>query len=90
MRPGAAAALLAVDGDGRALEVALVADGDGDLLVGDEVFELEFGGLVDDLRAALVAVAVADVFEFLDDDRAELFVAGEDGFVFGDLVADLL
>jgi hypothetical protein len=37
---GAAAALLAVGGDGRALEVAGVGDGDGDLLVGDEVFEL--------------------------------------------------
>ena len=54
---GAAAALLAVDGDGGALEVALVRDGDGDLLVGDEVFKLELGGLVDDLGAALVAVA---------------------------------
>ena len=47
---GAAAALLAIDADGRALEVALMADGDGDLLVGDEVFELQLGGFVDDLR----------------------------------------
>ncbi len=45
---GASAPLLAVGGDGRALEVAGVGDGDGDLLVGDEVFELELGGLVDD------------------------------------------
>ena len=44
MRPGAAAALLAIDGDGRALEVALMADRDGDLLVGDQVFELQLGG----------------------------------------------
>ena len=35
----AAALLLAVDGDGRALEVAGVGDGDGYLLIGDEVFE---------------------------------------------------
>ena len=41
---GAAAALLAIDADGRALEVALVADGDGDLLVGDQVFKLQLGG----------------------------------------------
>ena len=58
--PGAAATLLAVDGDGRALEVAGVGDGDGDLLVGDEVFEAELGGLVEDGGAAGVAVLVAD------------------------------
>ena len=58
---GAAAALLAIDGDRRALEVALVADGNGDLLVGDEVFKLKLGGLVDDLGAALVAVLVANL-----------------------------
>ena len=86
--PGAAALLLAVGGDGRALEVAGVGDGDGDLLVGDEVFEGELGGLVDDDGAACVAVLVADVFELLDDDAAEFFLAGEDGFVLGDVVAD--
>ena len=86
---GAAAALLAVGGDGRALEVAGVGDGDGDLLVGDEVFEGELGGLVDDLGAACVAVLVADVFELLDDDPAELLFGGEDRLVLGDVVADL-
>ena len=44
----AAATLHAVGGDGRALQVAGVADRDGDLLVGDEVFELNFGGFVFD------------------------------------------
>ena len=58
---GAAAALLAVDADRRPLEVALVADGDGDLLVGDEVFEGELGALVEDDGAAGVAVLVANV-----------------------------
>jgi hypothetical protein len=85
---GSAAALLAVGGDRRALEVAGVGDGDGDLLVGDEVFEGELGGLVEDGGAAGVAVLVADVFELLDDDAAELFLAGEDGLVLGDVVAD--
>ena len=85
---GAAATLLAVDGDGRALEVAGVGDGDGDLLVGDEVFQAKLGGLVEDLGAAGVAVLVADVGEFLDDDFAELGLRGEDGFVLGDGVAD--
>ena len=85
---GAAAALLAVGGDGGALEVAGVGDGDGDLLVGDEVFEGEFGCFVDDLSAARVAVAGADVFELFDDDFAEFFLGGEDGLVLGDVVAD--
>ena len=85
---GASATLLAVGGDGRALEVAGVGDGDGDLLVGDEVFELELGGLVDDLGAAGVAVLVANLGELLDDDFAELRGRGEDGLELGDVVAD--
>ena len=39
--------------------------------------------------AAGVAVLVADFGEFLDDDFAELGGGGEDGFVLGDVVADL-
>ncbi len=87
-RPGATAPLLAVGGDGGALEVAGVGDGDGDLLVGDEVFELQLGGLVEDLRAALVAVLLADFFELLDDDAAEFLLRGEDGLVLRDALAD--
>jgi hypothetical protein len=82
------ALLLAVDADGRALEVAGVGDGDRYLLVGDEVFEGELGGLVEDDGAAGVAVLVADVFELLDDDAAEFLFTGEDAFVLGDVVAD--
>ncbi len=85
---GSTAALLAVGGDGGSLEVAGVGDGDGDLLVGDEVFELDLGGLVDDLGLALVAVLVADLFELLDDDAAELLLGGEDGLELFDGVAD--
>jgi hypothetical protein len=44
----ASAALHAVGGNGRALHVAGVADGDGDLLVGDQIFENDFGGFVFD------------------------------------------
>ena len=47
---GAAAALLAIGGDGRALQVAGVADGDRDLLVGDQVFQIDLGGFVLDDR----------------------------------------
>ncbi len=67
-----------------------MADGDGNLLVGDEVFELKLGALVDDLGAARVAVLVANFFEFLDDDGAQLLVAGEDRLVLGDACAYLV
>ena len=50
--PGAAAALLAIDGDRRPLQIALVAHGHRNLLVGDQVFELQLGALVDNLRCA--------------------------------------
>ena len=61
---GAAATLLAVHADLRALHVTGVRDGDGNLLVGDEVFQLQLGGFIDDLGAAHVAVLVADFREF--------------------------
>ena len=44
----AAAALHCVGGDRRALQVAGMADGDRHLLVGDQVFQLDFGGFVFD------------------------------------------
>ena len=52
----AAARLVAVDVDRRALDVAGVADGDGHFLVFDQVFELDFLDAVDDLGAAIVAI----------------------------------
>ena len=86
---GAAATLLAVGGDGRALEVGGVGDGDGDLLVGDEVFEAELGGFVEDEGAAGVAVLFLDEGELVCDDGLELGGGVEDGFVLGDVFADL-
>jgi hypothetical protein len=85
----AAAALLAIDGYRCALQIALMTDRDGDLLIGNKIFQLKFGGLVDDLRSARIAVAVADFFEFLDDDGAQLLVAPENFLVLGNLGANL-
>ncbi len=73
-RPGAdaalaAARLMAVDVDRRALDVAGMADGDGHFLVFDQVFELDFLDAVDDLRAALVAVGFQDFAQLGHDDR---------------------
>ncbi len=67
-----------------------MADGDRNLLVGDQVFQLQFGRFVDDLRAARVAVLVANLFELLDDDRAQLGFRGQDRLVLIDALADLL
>ena len=83
----AAAALHAVGGDRRALHVAGVADGDRDLLVGDQVFEMDFGGFVFDDGAALVAVELLDLFELLDDDAAQFLLRAKNGFELGDVVA---
>ena len=62
-------------------------DGDGDLLIGDEVFQLDLSCFVEDLGAALVAIVLADLFQLFDDDAAQLLFRGEDGFVFGDALA---
>src|SRR5580704_677048 len=85
--PLASAALVAVSGDRGALEIAAVADGDGHLLVGDQVFELNFGGFVFDEGAAFVAVELFNFFELFDDDAAQLLFGTENRFVVGDVVA---
>ena len=67
-----------------------MAHRDGDLLVGDQVFKLQLGALVENLRAPRVAVLVANLFEFLHDDGAQLGVAGQNRFVLGNALAHLL
>ncbi len=84
-----AAALAAVGGDGGALHVTAVAYGDGHLLVDDQVFELNFGGFVFNDGAAFVAEQLFDFFEFFDDHAAKFLFGSENGFVFGNIVADL-
>jgi hypothetical protein len=74
----AAARLVAIDVDRRALDVARVADGDGHFLVFDQVFELDFLDAIDDLGAALVAVGLSDFAQLRDDHRFQLLFAGED------------
>ena len=85
----AAAPLLAIDRDRRALQVALVAHRHRNLLVGDQVFELDLRALVHNLGAPLVAVLLANLFKLLHDHRAQLLFAAQDLLVLGDLRADL-
>src|ERR1019366_2871633 len=86
----ASAALHTVSGDRRPLQIARVADGDGDLFVGDEIFEDDFGGFVFDARAAFIPVELLHFFQLFNDDFAQLRLGAEDGFVFRDVVADFL
>ena len=65
-----------------------MAEGNGNLLVGDQIFEDDFCSFVFDAGAALVAVGLFYFFEFLDDDGTKFFLGGEDGFVFFDAPAD--
>src|SRR6202166_607713 len=80
----ASAALLAVGGDRRALQVSAVADRDRDLLIGDQVFQLNFGGFVFDYGAALIPVELLDLFQFGNDDFAQLFLGAKNRFELGD------
>src|SRR5216684_996300 len=65
-----------------------MADGDQHVGVCDQVFELDLVDLVDDLRAAIVAVRLLHFLELAGDDLLQLFVAGEDFFQLGDVLAD--
>ena len=85
----AATALHAVGGDRSALHVTAVAYRDCDLLVGDQVFQVDFRGLVFDLGAAFVTVLLFYFFEFLYDHAAQSLFRSEDGFILGDVVSYL-
>src|SRR6266446_3467708 len=79
---------MAVGFSSGALDVAGMADSDQHVGVGDQIFELDFVDLVDDLRAAIVAVRLLHFLELAGDDLLQLFVAGEDFFQLGDVLAD--
>src|ERR1039458_2913929 len=67
-----------------------MADRYRDLLVGDQVFQHDFRGLVFDDGAARIAVKLLDLFQFLDDYLAELRLGSENRFVLGNRLAHLL
>ena len=68
---------MAIRVGGSALDVARMADGDQHFGVRDQVFELDLVDLVDDLRAALVAVGFVDFAELGGDDLLEFLLAGK-------------
>ena len=82
--PDAAAVLLAVGGERQALGVAGVGDRDHHLLVGDHVLDVHVALEVGDLGAPLVAVALGDLVELLDDQRVDPGRVAEDRAQLGD------
>src|SRR4051794_8680780 len=90
LHPGparASAALLAVGGGGRTLQITAGAARDRHLLVGNKIFELEFCGFVFDYGAALVTIELLDFFQLSDDDVTQLFLGAKDRFEFRDALA---
>ena len=86
----AAAMLRAVFVDLRALDEAAVRHSDDDVLIGDEVFHVDFAGIRQDAGATVVTVLFDDFVEFVTHDRALAFLAGEDVVVVGDLALQFL
>ncbi len=78
MRPFAAAPLIAVARNRRALDVAGVAHRDRHVFFGDQVLDADFAGIpVDELGAAVVAVLVAHVLQLADDQLHQQPLAAE-------------
>src|ERR1035437_4022741 len=86
----AAARLAAVHVHRRALDVARVADGDGHVHVGDQVFEFDLLDALDDLRAPRVGVVFLDLAQLRDDHGLQFLLARQDFFQPGDKRLDLL
>ena len=77
--PLAAAALGAIGGDRRPLDVAGVGHRDRHVLVGDQVLDPQLAALVDDLGPALVAELLAHCLELADHELDQQLLAREDG-----------
>ena len=86
----AAAALRAVERQGRALDVAAAGHGDDHVLLDDQVLDVDVGGLGHDLRAPLVAELLPDLLELLDDDLEDELLGAEDLAQLRDQRQDLL
>ena len=84
----AAARLVPVHVHRRALDVARMADGDGHVHVGDQVFELDLLDAFDDLRAARVGVVFLDFAQLGDDHGLQFLLARQDGLQLGDQIAE--
>ena len=80
----AAAPLAAVGVERNALDVVVQGEGDDDVFLSDEVFDVHLARVKGDLRAAFVAVFVAHFDELVFDDGEDFRAVGEDAFEFFD------
>ena len=88
--PLAPAALLPVSGERRALQIPGVRHRDHRVFVGDQVFELDFRLLLDNLRFARVAVFLLHLLELVDDHLFQDLLARQDFLVPGDLLLQVV
>ena len=80
----APALLLAVGGGGDALDVAGLRDRDDHVLFADQLLEVELALRGQDLGAAVVAEAAAELAQLVLDDRVDARLVGEDRAQLGD------
>ena len=85
----AATLLLAVRGNGQALDVAGLRDRDHHALLGDEVFDVQVLGSIGELRFARSGELLLDLLQLLLDDVAHQLRVGEHAVVVRDLLAQL-
>ena len=82
----AATALLLVDAEARALDVATARKGDDHVVVGQQVFDVDVRKrLADNFRTAGRRIGLLDVFHFITDDAPEHGGVAKDGLVPRDL-----
>ena len=88
--PWPPASLLAEGVDRHPLDVIIFGNRDDDLLVGDEIFHLEFPFCCDDLRFSLRFVEFFELFELFFDDAAHQRFGSQDSSVVGDFLREVL
>src|SRR5207248_4190323 len=63
------------------LEVAAAGHRDGHVLYGNQIFQANLAGVLDNFGAARVAEVLLDFSQLVDDDAAQFLVGAQDGDV---------
>ena len=91
LEPLAAAPLRPIDAGGGAFDVTVVADGDDHGFFGDQVSDVDLADFfAGDFGAPLVAVLALQLLHVIAHHRQDVFLVGENAFVFVDVVEQLL
>src|SRR4051812_13853196 len=73
----------------RPLEIAAAGHGDSHVFDGNQIFQANLAGVLDNLGAARIAEVLLDFAQLVDDDAAQFLVGPQDGQIFGDTALDL-